>query len=121
MHLSHRQHKPDQQREGKQGRYGVTNSHGCAECVGRYEDEHGADRGHEQRRQKCDDVGLAITGQIDGDGPEGEDGKGLITPAEIAPDDVESVSITDVEKEQSERGGEKRYADVQAAAHGLLF
>lgn len=49
--------------------------------------------GHEQCGDECDDVGLLLLYQIDGDGPKGEDRKCLVAPGEVAPDDFEAVCI----------------------------
>ena len=52
-----------------------------------------ADAGHEKRGNKGDNVGFLLLHQIDGDGPEGEDRESLVTPSEVAPDNLEAIGI----------------------------
>jgi len=61
-----------------------------------------ADAGHEERWDKGDNVGSLLLHQVDGDGPEGEDREGLVTPSEVAPDNLKTICISQA---IDERGG----------------
>lgn len=67
---------------------------GCVEEIG---DAHDC---HEYGGEHCDHIGEGAARKIDGHGPEGEHGEGLVAPREIAPEDVE------IDHHDAEHGGE---------------
>ena len=79
-----------------------------------------ADHRHEHGRDKRYPVVLLLLIEIDGDGPEREDGERLVAPAKPAPDDIETLGVGHLPDEQGDDCREHGDADVETLAHALL-
>ncbi len=99
---------------------GVADGAAEVECHRRDEEECGADGRHENSGDEGDEEWLLLLYHVDGDGPQGVDGEGLIGPAEPLPDGVEAVWVLHLPDEEADGGGKHWYGDEEAPVDALL-
>lgn len=91
------------------------------EALWRNEYVGGADGRHPKRGDEGHDEILVRESEVDGYGPEGEDGERLIRPREISPYDVEAVGVLDAVYEDEEGEDENGDGDEETLGDGLLL
>ena len=80
----------------------------------------GADQGHEQGGEQSDVEVFAMTHQIDGDCPKGEDGECLVAPRKVTPDNLKAFRVAEAVNEHTDSEQEQRNTYQQALANGCL-
>ena len=92
-----------------------------AQSLMRHKDEGGTHGGHQQCGHQGNDVCLTLAHKKDGDGPEGEDAKRLVSPTKILPNNIEAIGVLHLPQQQQDGAEEHRHTNHQTTTFASLL
>ena len=83
--------------------------------------ERTAHRSHKECGDKRNQIGFVFTDEIGRKSPQRDNGKCLVGPAEVLPNNIKAVGVLHLPQKEQYRSYKHRHTDSQPAANGLLL